>query len=394
MIKKRKWSGIAALLLAVILAAGGCGKPVAAPESSVAGTSTESPKEENTGASTAQQPGGRETETDAAETSAEETEAESGKETEPSSEEHFEDVSEQVTAEASVRLRQAPSTDSAVLGVLEAGRGALRTGAGETWSRLEVGGMVCYAASRYLRVGAPETAGAPETSKAPESAAPQPTVPVQPPVTGSGRIVAIDPGHQGRGWSELEPIGPGSTVMKAKTTTGTQGCVTGIHESQLNLTVSLKLREALQARGYRVFLVRDSQDVLLSNKDRADMANASGAEIFLRIHANSSANSAQRGVLTMAPTGANPFVAHLSASSISLSQSVVNHISARTGFRNIGVLGSDDMSGINWSRIPVTIVEMGYMSNPDEDRALNTPSVQDQIVQGICDGVDEYFASH
>ena len=96
----------------------------------------------------------------------------------------------------------------------------------------------------------------------------------------------------------------------------------------------------------------------------------------------------------MAPTGANPFVAHLSASSISLSQSVVNHISARTGFRNIGVLGSDDMSGINWSRIPVTIVEMGYMSNPDEDRALNTPSVQDQIVQGICDGVDEYFASH
>lgn len=394
MVKKKKSRMVAALILAAVLAAGGCGKPAAAPESSAVLTGTETLEEESPSVSSALEPGEGMTETGTGETSAEEMETESGEEAEFSTEEHFEDVSEQVTAETAVRLRQAPSTDSAVLGILEAGQGALRTGIGESFSRLEVSGMVCYAASQYLRIGAPETTTAPETTRAPETSAPQPSVPVQPPVTGSGRIVAIDPGHQGRGWSELEPIGPGSTVMKAKTTTGTQGCVTGIHESQLNLTVSLKLREALQARGYRVFLVRDSQDVLLSNKDRADMANASGAEIFLRIHANSSTNSAQRGVLTMAPTGANPFVAHLSAPSISLSQSVVNHISARTGFRNIGVLGSDDMSGINWSRIPVTIVEMGYMSNPDEDRALNTPSVQDQIVQGICDGVDEYFASH
>ena len=207
-------------------------------------------------------------------------------------------------------------------------------------------------------------------------------------------MIAIDPGHQARAWNELEPIGPGASVMKPKTSSGTQGCVTGIAESQLNLTVALKLRDALQARGYQVYMVRTSQDVQLSNKDRADMAYASGAEIFIRIHANGSADPAMNGVLTMAPSVGNPYVAHLAAASNALSASIVNHIAANTGQRNIGVLATDDMSGINWSQIPVTIVEMGYMSNPDEDRALNTPSFQDKMVQGICSGVDEYFASH
>ncbi|MFR8033886.1 MAG: N-acetylmuramoyl-L-alanine amidase family protein [Lachnospiraceae bacterium] len=228
---------------------------------------------------------------------------------------------------------------------------------------------------------------------------PQTQPPTQPqtapsvPVSGS-RMIAIDPGHQASAWNELEPIGPGASAMKPKTSSGTQGCVTGVAESQLNLTVALKLRDALQARGYQVYMVRTSQDVRLSNKDRADMAYASGAEIFIRIHANGSADPAMNGILTMAPSAGNPYVAHLSASSNALSASIVNHIAANTGQRNIGVLATDDMSGINWSQIPVTIVEMGYMSNPDEDRALNTPSFQDKIVQGICSGVDEYFASH
>ena len=228
---------------------------------------------------------------------------------------------------------------------------------------------------------------------------PQTQPPTQPqtapsvPVSGS-RMIAIDPGHQASAWNDLEPIGPGASAMKPKTSSGTQGCVTGVAESQLNLTVALKLRDALQAKGYQVYMVRTSQDVRLSNKDRADMAYASGAEIFIRIHANGSADPSMNGVLTMAPSAGNPYVAHLSASSNALSASIVNHIAANTGQRNIGVLATDDMSGINWSQIPVTIVEMGYMSNPDEDRALNTPSFQDKIVQGICSGVDEYFASH
>lgn len=235
----------------------------------------------------------------------------------------------------------------------------------------------------------PQTQPSTQPPTQPQAQPPGPSVPVS-----GSRMIAIDPGHQARAWNELEPIGPGASVMKPKTSSGTQGCVTGIAESQLNLTVALKLRDALQARGYQVYMVRTSQDVQLSNKDRADMAYASGAEIFIRIHANGSADPAMNGVLTMAPSAGNPYVAHLAAASNALSASIVNHIAANTGQRNIGVLATDDMSGINWSQIPVTIVEMGYMSNPDEDRALNTPSFQDKMVQGICSGVDEYFASH
>ena len=56
--------------------------------------------------------------------------------------------------------------------------------------------------------------------------------------------------------SDLEPLGPGSTEMKAKASTGTQGTFSGLHEYQLNLDVSLKLQQILEDRGYQTVLTR------------------------------------------------------------------------------------------------------------------------------------------
>lgn len=207
----------------------------------------------------------------------------------------------------------------------------------------------------------------------------------------NGHIVAIDPGHQAKGNSTPEPIGPGSSETKAKVASGTTGRTTGVPEYQLTLDVSLKLRDELQNRGYQVLMIRESHDVNISNAERAEIANTSGAEIFLRIHANGSDDTSIKGALTMAPSASNPYVSSIASSCQQLSQNVVDSYCSSTGFKNLGVQNYDNMSGINWCKIPVTIVEMGFMSNPDDDTAMQDQNMQYRMASGIADGVDMYF---
>ena len=206
--------------------------------------------------------------------------------------------------------------------------------------------------------------------------------------------ICIDAGHQQRGIAEKEPNGPGSSDMKAKLTSGTQGIATGIPEYQLNLDVSLMLEQELLARGYNVVMIRRTNDCPLSNAERATVANESGADIFIRIHANGSDNPAVNGMLCCAPTKNNPYLsAQNIAESIRLSNVIVDRFCAKTGAKNKGLYSVDTMTGINWCSIPVTIVEMGFMSNPEEDRKMATTEYRKLMVQGIADGIDAYFES-
>lgn len=245
-----------------------------------------------------------------------------------------------------------------------------------------------------VSVSEEETAEATEEETAIQEQAQTYTQPYVQTVTGSGRIVAIDAGHQLHGNSEQEPIGPGASETKAKVAQGTTGVSTGVPEYELTLNVSLKLRDELVARGYQVVMIRESNDVNLSNKERADIAGQSGAQIFVRIHANGSSNQSVSGALTLSPSQSNPYVSYLYDNSYSLSQSIVNNLCAATGAANKGVTLSDTMSGINWCTIPVSIVEMGFMSNPDEDELMEDENYQYTMASGIANGIDEYFASH
>lgn len=204
-------------------------------------------------------------------------------------------------------------------------------------------------------------------------------------------VVVIDPGHQLRGDSTKEPNGPGSSTMKARVTSGTTGVATKVAEYIMNLEVSLKLKTELENRGYTVYMTRSTHDVNISNKERAEYATSVGADIAVRIHGNGSENSSVHGVETYAPSYNNPYVSHLAKASQSLSRCIIDAYSAATGFKNRGVFANDTMTGINWSTVPVTIVELGYMSNAEEDQKMQDATMQNNMVQGIANGIDAYF---
>lgn len=209
----------------------------------------------------------------------------------------------------------------------------------------------------------------------------------------NGYTVAIDPGHQGS-WvdmSEQEPMGPGSSEMKAKATTGTSGRYTNIPEYQLNLDVSLALQAELQSRGYAVVMTRTDNNAAISNAERATKAYQEGGDVYVRIHANGSEDTSISGALGMVPSAGNPYVGYLADDSYTLAECILNAYCAETGFGNLGVQYYDNMTGINWSQIPVMILEMGFMTNESDDTAMADEDMQVRMVNGIANGIDQYF---
>ena len=208
------------------------------------------------------------------------------------------------------------------------------------------------------------------------------------------RIVVIDAGHQLRGSAALEPNGPDSEIMKAEVTVGATGVSTGQTEYDLNLAVALLLRDELIRRGYSVVMIRETNNVHISNMARAEIANKYSAAAFVRIHANSWTDETMRGATTICQTEHNPYptcAIHYTRSN-QLSRFILDEFCEQTGMSKMRMQETDDMTGTNWSEVPTTILEMGFLSNQSEDRLMSTDFFRQEAAIGVANGLDAYFA--
>ena len=208
-------------------------------------------------------------------------------------------------------------------------------------------------------------------------------------------MVAIDASHQGADadLTEEEPVGPGSETMTKGFSEGISGTATGLEENELNLEVAAKLKDILEERGYEVFMTREDADTQLSEVERAELVNASDAQILISLHANGGDDSSERGACAQAPSYENPYITDtdLVKKSNALGDIVLQAYCDKTGLTDKGLYNIDSRAQINWSKIPVIVLEMGFMSNTEDDTYMAEDTNQQKMAEGIADGIDLYF---
>lgn len=203
-------------------------------------------------------------------------------------------------------------------------------------------------------------------------------------------LICIDPGHQENGDSNPEAVAPNSSQTKARVSSGATGIATKKPEYILNLEASMVLKHILEGKGYSVIMTREAHNVNISNAERARLANEKNADMVIRVHADSLDNQSKTGASVLIPAKENKYTSNIYEKSNKCAQDVQEQM-RKSGIEVNGIFERGDLTGFNWSTVPVILVEMGFLSNYNEDQMMSNPDYQRKLMQSIADGVEAYF---
>lgn len=209
-----------------------------------------------------------------------------------------------------------------------------------------------------------------------------------------GCVIGIDPGHQAHANYDKELISPTGTATKAKVSSGTYGRFTGIYEYEINLKVGMKLKTKLEELGATVIMTRETHDVDISNAERAVMMNGVPVDCWIRIHANGSSNASVHGLFFLVPSPGtmNTDDPSVQTKSYELAECLLAPTISVTEAKDLGIIPRHDQTGFSWSSTPVCTIEMGHMTNKEEDNLLVSDDYQEKMAQGLANGFLSYFS--
>ena len=206
----------------------------------------------------------------------------------------------------------------------------------------------------------------------------------------SNITIVIDPGHSSTGTSGNEPVSPNSSTTKLKDGLGATGSYTNIPEHKTNMSVALLVKKELTSKGYNVILTKQDVAESKSNIERAEVGNKNNADLVVRIHADSAENSSISGASMHVPAN-NEYTSSFYKISKSYGTTILNNYVDEIGIKNRGVIERNDLTGFNWSKVPVVLIEMGFLSNKEDDNFVSNTANHPKIAKAISDGIDKCF---
>ncbi|MGH4119788.1 N-acetylmuramoyl-L-alanine amidase [Clostridium sp.] len=204
------------------------------------------------------------------------------------------------------------------------------------------------------------------------------------------KVIVIDPGHSKGGNKGMERNSPYSDVLKVKDPGGATGVSKGLNEYEVNMMVARKLKVLLEKDGFNVIMSKNSNEENPGNVDRANIGNDSKASLVLRIHCDSNNSSSAHGASMLVPEPVG-YARDVYKVSQQYGDIILNNFVNSTGAKNRGISKRSDITGFNWSKVPVVLIEMGFMSNTEEDKLLASDNYQNMITKGLLNGIKEIF---